>query len=176
MKKKKNLEAEEQNIENEEPELDGKSEIGGDSETDDDLDDGEDPESDDESDDSGDSGLDDDLDDSEDSELADNSEPGGASEVEETPARQKRPYEDYVIEDPEDMDDAPDTVTIHTDRFSAYAIAYKQVSRTPQVGKCSLCHICPTFLGICYFVWLMVIITVLLIIWIVIRRKKNAKV
>ena len=75
-----------------------------------------------------------------------------------------------------DMDDAPDTVTIHTDRFSAYAIAYKQVSRTPQVGKCSLCHICPTFLGICYFVWLMVIITVLLIIWIVIRRKKNAKV
>lgn len=29
-----------------------------------------------------------------------------------------------------DMDDAPDTVTIHTDRFSAYAIAYKQVSRT----------------------------------------------
>ena len=74
-----------------------------------------------------------------------------------------------------DMDDAPDTVTIHTDRFSAYAIAYKQVSRTPQVGKCSLCHICPTFLGICYFVWLMVIITVLLIIWIVIRRKKNAK-
>ena len=109
MKKKKNLEAEEQNIENEEPELDGKSEIGGDSETDDDLDDGEDPESDDESDDSGDSGLDDDLDDSEDSELADNSEPGGASEIEETPARQKRPYEDYVIEDPEDMDDAPDT-------------------------------------------------------------------
>lgn len=75
-----------------------------------------------------------------------------------------------------DMDDAPDTVTIHTDRFSAYAIAYKQVSLTPQVGKCSLCHICPTFLGICYFVWLMVIITVLLIIWIVIRRKKNAKV
>ena len=39
MKKKKNLEAEEQNIENEEPELDGKSEIGGDSEIDDDLDD-----------------------------------------------------------------------------------------------------------------------------------------
>lgn len=79
MKKKKNLEAEEQNIENEEPELDEKSEIGGDSETDDNLDDGEEPELD------------------------------GKSEVEETPARQKRPYEDYVIEDPEDMDDAPDT-------------------------------------------------------------------
>ena len=151
MKKKKNLEAEEQNIENEEPELDGKSEIGGDSETDDDLDD------------------------SEDSELADNSEPGGASEVEETPARQKRPYEDYVIEDPEDMDDAPDTVTIHTDRFSAYAIAYKQVSRTPQAGKCNLCHICPTFLGICYFVWLILIMAVLLIVFRVIRRNRNVR-
>ena len=91
MKKKKNLEAEEQNIENEEPELDGKSEIGGDSETDDDLDDGEEPELD------------------------------GKSEVEETPARQKRPYEDYVIEDPEDMDDAPDTGDMFDDDDDYFA-------------------------------------------------------
>ena len=74
-----------------------------------------------------------------------------------------------------DMDDAPDTVTIHTDRFSAYAIAYKQVSRTPQAGKCSLCHICPTFLGICYFVWLILIMAVLLIIFRVIRRNRNVR-
>ena len=74
-----------------------------------------------------------------------------------------------------DMDDAPDTVTIHTDRFSAYAIAYRQVSRTPQAGKCSLCHICPTFLGICYFVWLILIMAVLLIIWRVIRRNRNVR-
>ena len=74
-----------------------------------------------------------------------------------------------------DMDDAPDTVTIHTDRFSAYAIAYKQVSRTPQAGKCNLCHICPTFLGICYFVWLILIMAVLLIIWRVIRRNRNVR-
>ena len=74
-----------------------------------------------------------------------------------------------------DMDDAPDTVTIHTDRFSAYAIAYKQVSRTPQAGKCNLCHICPTFLGICYFVWLILIMAVLLIIWKVIRRNRNVR-
>ena len=72
-----------------------------------------------------------------------------------------------------DMDDAPDTVTIHTDRFSAYAIAYKQVSQTPQAGKCSLCHICPTFLGICYFVWLILIMAVLLIVFRVIRRNRN---
>ena len=72
-----------------------------------------------------------------------------------------------------DMDDAPDTVTIHTDRFSAYAIAYKHVSQTPQAGKCSLCHICPTFLGICYFVWLILIMAVLLIVWRVVRRNRN---
>ena len=74
-----------------------------------------------------------------------------------------------------DMDDAPDTVTIHTDRFSAYAIAYKQVSQTPQAGKCSLCHICPTFLGICYFVWLILIMAVLLIVFRVIRRNRNVR-
>ena len=74
-----------------------------------------------------------------------------------------------------DMDDAPDTVTIHTDRFSAYAIAYRQVSRTPQVGKCNLCHICPTFLGICYFVWLILIMAVLLIVFRVIRRNRNVR-
>ena len=72
-----------------------------------------------------------------------------------------------------DMDDAPDTVTIHTDRFSAYAIAYRQVSQTPQAGKCSLCHICPTFLGICYFVWLILIMAVALIVWRVVRRNRN---
>ena len=74
-----------------------------------------------------------------------------------------------------DMDDAPDTVTIHTDRFSAYAIAYKQLSQTPQAGKCSLCHICPTFLGICYFVWLILIMAVLLIVFRVIRRNRNVR-
>ena len=74
-----------------------------------------------------------------------------------------------------DMDDAPDTVTIHTDRFSAYAIAYKQVSQTPQAAKCSLCHICPTFLGICYFVWLILIMAVLLIVFRVIRRNRNVR-
>ena len=72
-----------------------------------------------------------------------------------------------------DMDDASDTVTIHTDRFSAYAIAYKHVSPASQNCKCSLCHICPTFLGICYFVWLILIMAVLLIVWRVVRRNRN---
>ena len=74
-----------------------------------------------------------------------------------------------------DMDDAPDTVTIHTDRFSAYAIAYKHVSPVSQNCKCSLCHICPTFLGICYFVWLILIMAVLLIVFRVILRNRNVR-
>ena len=74
-----------------------------------------------------------------------------------------------------DMDDAPDTITIHTDRFSAYAIAYEHVSRTAENEPCGLCHICPTFFGICYFIWLMIIMVVLLIIWIFIRRNRNKK-
>ena len=72
-----------------------------------------------------------------------------------------------------DMDDAPDTVTIHTDRFSAYAIAYKHVNPASQNCKCSLCHICPTFLGICYFVLLILIMAVLLIVWRVVQRNRN---
>ncbi len=75
-----------------------------------------------------------------------------------------------------DMDDSPDTITISTDMFSAYAIAYEQ-AEGPASGessaKCRLCHICPTFLGICCFIWLGLILAILLIIWIVIRRRKE---
>lgn len=55
-----------------------------------------------------------------------------------------------------DMDEAPDTITVSTDLFSSYAIAYVETDGTGagSGGKCGLCHICPTFLGICYFVWL----------------------
>ncbi len=73
-----------------------------------------------------------------------------------------------------DLDDNPDTITISTDLFSAYAIAYEQADQTD--GKCGLCHICPTFLGICYFIWIAVIvIAVLLIIRLVMRRKKKGE-
>ncbi len=70
-----------------------------------------------------------------------------------------------------DLDDNPDTITISTDLFSAYAIAYEQADGNL---RCGLCHICPTFLGICYFIWLAVIvIAILLIIWILVRRRKK---
>jgi len=42
--------------------------------------------------------------------------------------------------------------------------------------KCSLCHICPTFLGICYFIWLAIlVITITIILIILFRRKDDQK-
>ena len=71
-----------------------------------------------------------------------------------------------------DMDYEPSTITVSTDLFSSYAIAYVQAEGTGH--KCSLCHICPTFLGICYFIWLAIIIVLaLLVIYLIIRRKRK---
>ena len=72
-----------------------------------------------------------------------------------------------------DIDENPDTITISTDMFSAYAIVYEQADGAEVSVKCRLCHICPTFLGICYFIWLVIIIAAFLIIWIVIRRNRK---
>ena len=70
-----------------------------------------------------------------------------------------------------DMDDEQNTITIRTEMFSSYAIAFVQTE-----GKgvtCSLCHICPTFLDICCFIWIAVIVAVMMIIILVLRRKKD---
>lgn len=72
-----------------------------------------------------------------------------------------------------DMDDEPDTITINTNMFSSYAIAYVATG-TDGGHKCSLCQICPTFLGICCFIWLAVVTVVVLAIGaVVLRRKKE---
>lgn len=72
-----------------------------------------------------------------------------------------------------DLDEEPDTITISTDMFSSYAIAYAAAGAN-NVHKCGLCHICPTFLGICCFIWLVVVIAAFSVIAVVIlRRKKN---
>lgn len=63
----------------------------------------------------------------------------------------------------DDLDDQPDTITIRTDRFSSYAIAFMDTGDT----RCWLCHICPTFLGICCFVWLAAFILVILVLVVV---------
>lgn len=62
-----------------------------------------------------------------------------------------------------------------TEMFSTYAIAYHQTPGVDTAGsKCSLCHVCPTFLGICCLIWLAIImIAVSTIILIVSKRRKN---
>lgn len=72
-----------------------------------------------------------------------------------------------------DMDDDPKTVTIRTDLFSAYALVYGQADRMEESGRCGLCHACPTFLGICCFIWLAVIASVVAAGIILLRRKRN---
>lgn len=74
----------------------------------------------------------------------------------------------------EDLDDAPETITIQTEAFSTYAILYQmQEGIGKPSAKCGLCHICPTFLGICYFLWLAIFIALVLIIYIIIRKKNR---
>lgn len=70
-----------------------------------------------------------------------------------------------------DMDADPYTITVSTNMFSSYAIAYVQAEGTRH--KCGLCHICPTFLGICCFVWLVIIILIMIVTIILLRKKKK---
>ncbi len=46
-------------------------------------------------------------------------------------------------------------------------------------SKCALCHICPTFLGVCYFVWLILlaaaVIAAIVVIVVLKRKKETAK-
>ncbi len=74
-----------------------------------------------------------------------------------------------------DLDDVPETITVSTDLFSSYAIAYVETdgAEADSGAKCGLCHICPTFLGICYFIWLAVIIALVLILYIIWRKKRQ---
>ena len=76
-----------------------------------------------------------------------------------------------------DLDNKPDTITIRTELFSAYAILHTQtgIMGGNTTSRCSLCHICPTFLGICCFIWMTVIILVIvtmifLLFW---KRRKD---
>ncbi len=75
-----------------------------------------------------------------------------------------------------DMDNETETITISTGMFSSYAIAYAEAEEAgaDDGAKCGLCHICPTFLGICYFVWLVIIIVVMiLVISLILWRKRK---
>ena len=73
-----------------------------------------------------------------------------------------------------DMDDVSDTITIITDMFSSYAIAYRLTGAADTMyggvdivdgkAQCRLCHICPTFHGVCCFIWLVVIVVVVVLV------------
>ena len=79
------------------------------------------------------------------------------------------------------MDDVPETITVLTGQFSSYVIAYRALGTADAYtakGRmvCGLCHICPTFLGICCYVWLAVIVTVIFagaVVFMVLRRKQE---
>lgn len=50
----------------------------------------------------------------------------------------------------------------------------REEGQNAKTGRCALCHICPTFLGICYFIWLAVILVVIFsVIFVVTRRRKE---
>lgn len=72
-----------------------------------------------------------------------------------------------------DLDDAAETITIETERFSTYAIAYRLTDEKTE--RCSLCHICPTFLGICYFIWLLLAGAAVLAVIVIFYRKRKDK-
>lgn len=74
-----------------------------------------------------------------------------------------------------DLDEEPDTITISTDMFSSYAIAYAAAGADGG-HRCGLCHICPTFLGICCFIWLAVVIAAFFTIVIVILHQKKNRI
>ncbi len=79
-----------------------------------------------------------------------------------------------------DTDNVQDTITINTQLFSTYVIAYEQIDNEatgiPDVNedrRCELCHICPTFLGVCCFVWLMLFAVAATAVIIIIRQKEK---
>lgn len=78
---------------------------------------------------------------------------------------------EYIVMN--DLDDEPDAITICTDLFSSCAIAYVETEEAEADAKCGVCHICPTFLGVCYFIWLAVILAVMLIVIRVVWRRRK---
>lgn len=90
----------------------------------------------------------------------------------------------------EDLDDNPETITISTDAFSTYAITYRmkndaekqtqgvelqdeEAQSAEYPAACSLCHICPTFLGICCFIWLAVFAVIVAVALVIFLKKKK---
>ncbi|MDE7339835.1 MAG: hypothetical protein K2N80_04635 [Lachnospiraceae bacterium] len=77
-----------------------------------------------------------------------------------------------------DMDAVPETITIVTDLFSSYAIAYREADGADRGNggiAYGLFHISPKFLGIVSLIWLTVAVAGIIIVIIVLRRKKSGE-
>lgn len=72
---------------------------------------------------------------------------------------QLQPVGEYSLLD--DVDSGQDTIAYQQDSVAA--------------DPCDLCHICPTFLGICYFVWLLIFLLVIGLILFLLWRKRKEK-
>lgn len=86
----------------------------------------------------------------------------------------------------EDMDETPETVTFESGLFSVYAVAYTRKTadadtgmtvgaRAGRTSACGLCHICPAFSGICYFIWLLLAVATVVVIRLFYMRKQKKK-
>lgn len=72
-----------------------------------------------------------------------------------------------------DSDKEQDTITIQTGMFSTYAIVHgEDIVEEP---ACSLCHICPTFLGICCFIWLALALLVIAAVLYLHRKRQRQR-
>ena len=72
-----------------------------------------------------------------------------------------------------DSDKEQDTITIQTGMFSTYAIVHgEDIVEEP---ACSLCHICPTFLGICCFIWLALALLVIAAVLYLHRKRRRQR-
>lgn len=55
---------------------------------------------------------------------------------------------------------------------SSGTVAEEQAG-SEHASKCALCHICPTFLGVCYFIWLILLAAAVSVVIVVLKRKKR---
>lgn len=86
----------------------------------------------------------------------------------------------------QDLDGEAATVTIKTNLFSSYALAYTLAEVTDaalkaadeinrhQAGVCGLCGFCPHPLGVCVFLWLLAAAVAVTVIVVVNRKKRKA--
>lgn len=72
-----------------------------------------------------------------------------------------------------DKDDDPGSITIESGYFSTCAVTYKMKKEGTDAEWCGLCHICPTFLGICCFIWLAALAAALVALVILMRRMER---